>query len=229
MNENKSNTLLLTVIGVATLLVAVIGASFAYFTAQLSGAETDTTLTVEAGTLTISYEGGSSLNPAGSVTAMDIIPVTDGSPIVTKKFTITGSNSTTTKMPYAVQINFTTNEFTEPALLYSLEYTSPITNGSGLTEKKISQSLVTPTDETELAAFQSTLATLLGTNAIPIGTTPFSLGNAYFEGPVSNNVHSYTLKIYFPDDGANQDVHKNKEFKANIGVTVGEIEEITAP
>ena len=40
MNENKSNTLLLTVIGVATLLVAVVGASFAYFTAQLSGTET---------------------------------------------------------------------------------------------------------------------------------------------------------------------------------------------
>ena len=36
MNNNRTNTLLLTVIGVATLLVAVIGASFAYFTAQLS-------------------------------------------------------------------------------------------------------------------------------------------------------------------------------------------------
>ena len=121
MNENKSNTLLLTVIGVATLLVAVIGASFAYFTAQLSGVETDTTLTVQAGTLTISYEGGSTLNPSENVNAIDIVPVTNGEPIITKKFTVTGSNTTTTKMPYDVKINFTTNEFTEKGLLYSLQ------------------------------------------------------------------------------------------------------------
>ena len=33
MNENKQNTALLIVIAVATLLVAVVGATFAYFTA----------------------------------------------------------------------------------------------------------------------------------------------------------------------------------------------------
>ena len=225
MNENKSNTLLLTVIGVATLLVAVVGASFAYFTAQLSGTETNTTLTVQAGTLTISYEGGSTLNPNGT-NALDILPVTTGEPIITKKFTVTGTNTTTTKMPYAVQMNFTTNEFTEPGLLYSLEYTSPITNGSGLPENKITESLVTPTDPTELAAFQTALDALFTTNAVPYGTTsPFSLGTAYFEGPVTNYVHSYTLKIYFPDNGKKQDEHKGKEFKANIEVTVGEIYE----
>ena len=32
--DNKKNTILLTVIAVATLLVAVVGATFAYFTAQ---------------------------------------------------------------------------------------------------------------------------------------------------------------------------------------------------
>ena len=186
MNENKSNTLLLTVIGVATLLVAVIGASFAYFTAQISGGETNTTLTVQAGTLTISYEGGSSLNPNGT-NALDILPVTTGEPIITKKFTVTGSNTTTTKMPYTVQMNFTTNEFTVPGLLYSLEHTEPITNGSGLPEKKITQSLVTPTGEAEKTAFQATLDALFTTNAVPIGTESFSLGSGYFEGPVPSS------------------------------------------
>lgn len=225
MNENKSNTLLLTVIGVATLLVAVIGASFAYFTAQLSGVETDTTLTVQAGTLTISYEGGSTLNPSENVNAIDIVPVTNGEPIITKKFTVTGSNTTTTKMPYDVKINFTTNEFTEKGLLYSLEHTEAINNGSGLPEKKITQSLVTPTDSTELAAFQATLDALFTTNGIPTGTSPFPLGGGYFEGPVPSSVHSYTLKIYFPDNGKPQNELKDKEFKANIEVTVGEIYE----
>ena len=38
--ENRKNTILLTVIAVATLLVAVVGATFAYFTAQGGGSAT---------------------------------------------------------------------------------------------------------------------------------------------------------------------------------------------
>ena len=37
--ENRKNTILLTVIAVATLLVAVVGATFAYFTAQGTGSQ----------------------------------------------------------------------------------------------------------------------------------------------------------------------------------------------
>lgn len=42
MNENggKSNTVLLAVIGIATLLVVVVGATFAYFAAQVNGEDT---------------------------------------------------------------------------------------------------------------------------------------------------------------------------------------------
>ena len=43
-DNSKTNTLLLTVIGVATLLVAVIGSTFAYFTAQVSGSEKTSTV-----------------------------------------------------------------------------------------------------------------------------------------------------------------------------------------
>lgn len=41
----KKNTILLTVIAIATLLVAVVGATFAYFTAQVSTAENDNATT----------------------------------------------------------------------------------------------------------------------------------------------------------------------------------------
>ena len=47
--ENKKNTILLTVIAVATLLVAVVGATFAYFTAQ-GGAAVDANINVATGT-----------------------------------------------------------------------------------------------------------------------------------------------------------------------------------
>ena len=52
-DNSKTNTLLLTVIGVATLLVAVIGATFAYFTAQVGGGESSTTVKMNAGVLKI--------------------------------------------------------------------------------------------------------------------------------------------------------------------------------
>ena len=54
--ENKKNTILLTVIAVATLLVAVVGATFAYFTA--SGAQGTTgNVTVSTGTAASSEFG----------------------------------------------------------------------------------------------------------------------------------------------------------------------------
>ena len=54
--ENKKNTILLTVIAVATLLVAVVGATFAYFTAQ-GGTGTSANVTVTTGTAASSEFG----------------------------------------------------------------------------------------------------------------------------------------------------------------------------
>ena len=61
--ENKKNTILLTVIAVATLLVAVVGATFAYFTAQ-GGTASSAKVTVSTGTA-----GSSSL---GTFSAINI-------------------------------------------------------------------------------------------------------------------------------------------------------------
>lgn len=59
---DKKNTMLLTVIAVATLLVAVVGATFAYFTASNSatGATNVTTTTEKVGAVVVS-------NPTGSM------------------------------------------------------------------------------------------------------------------------------------------------------------------
>ena len=60
---DKKNTVLLTVIAVATLLVAVVGATFAYFTAQ-GGTSSQGDITVSTGTA-----GSSSM---GTFTAINI-------------------------------------------------------------------------------------------------------------------------------------------------------------
>lgn len=61
--ENKKNTILLTVIAVATLLVAVVGATFAYFTAQ-GGSASQADIVVQTG-----KSGSSSL---GTFSAINI-------------------------------------------------------------------------------------------------------------------------------------------------------------
>ena len=56
---DKKNTMLLTVIAVATLLVAVVGATFAYFSVTVSGNNTATNVTGNTGKVaTLTYKTG---------------------------------------------------------------------------------------------------------------------------------------------------------------------------
>lgn len=66
MGENKGQTIFLSVIGIATLLVAIIGATFAYFTTSMGG--TQGTVNVTTAKL------GSSSFTAESVSATAVLP-----------------------------------------------------------------------------------------------------------------------------------------------------------
>ena len=66
MTENKGQTIFLSVIGIATLLVAIIGATFAYFTTSMGGTQG----TVNATTAKL----GSSSFTAESVSATAVLP-----------------------------------------------------------------------------------------------------------------------------------------------------------
>ncbi len=221
MNNNKSNTLLLTVIGVATLLVAVIGASFAYFTASISGSETNTTIDVKAGTLTISYNGGADLLIKGD-NDEGILPATDGSTIVEKKFTLTGNNTTNTRMPYTLTLHIAHNNFTTNSILYSLQGTNIGSNGT-LVANRTLPSLVF-TDETQMTALLNSISE---SNKLENGNNKdILLGTGYFDGVVSGAVHEYMLKMYFPDNGKVQDADKNASLKGNIKVTPTEITDV---
>ena len=74
MGENKGQTIFLSVIGIATLLVAIIGATFAYFTTTMQPGETagskvttatiaDATFSVQAGAVKENILPGTEFNP----------------------------------------------------------------------------------------------------------------------------------------------------------------------
>lgn len=104
----KRNTVLLTVIGLATLLVAVIGATFAYFTAQVtsSGASASQDVTtVTLGGTTLTFESAaknfSYLNYPGGLGVI-------GSNVVFKKEATSGKPDSNTYMAtYDLELNVT--------------------------------------------------------------------------------------------------------------------------
>ncbi len=133
--ENKKNTILLTVIAVATLLVAVVGATFAYFTA--SGAQGTTgNVTVSTGTAASSEFGViTALNLYADATTFaqggdDVTGETTG----TVKWTAPGATQGHTpdeaerSFCYTAALNITANTFTVSAAntekLNELEFTA---------------------------------------------------------------------------------------------------------
>lgn len=116
--ENRKNTILLTVIAVATLLVAVVGATFAYFTAQ-GGDATSATVNVTTGT--------SASASLGTFSAINIYADQDnfaqgkgdqtGTSEGTVSWTAPGSTANYTpseaerSMCYTVVLNITSNTF----------------------------------------------------------------------------------------------------------------------
>ncbi len=215
-DNSKTNTLLLTVIGVATLLVAVIGATFAYFTAQVGGGESSTTVKMNAGVLKINFANGNTFQttegfePTKAAVECEkkegayYCDQAQYSPVATKKFTLTGTNTTlesdNMKMPYTIKLVVTKNEFSTGAIKYTLVGTK--TGGNAATD--------------ELAQVATWVDVKTGAAEATV------IGNGYFL-PGSDTVHSYDLNIYFPDNHVNQDIDKNKVFGAKVEISTAQI------
>lgn len=219
-DNSKTNTLLLTVIGVATLLVAVIGATFAYFTAQVGGGESSTTVKMNAGVLKINFTNGNSVhNTEGfePTKAKTECPAnkeneTDGyycdkdqyTPVATKLFTLTGTNTTldtnNMKMPYTIKLVVTQNQFSTGAIKYTL-------TGTKEGGEAAAGELVQIPNWVDVATGAADAA---------------ELGSGYFL-PGTETVHKYKLDIYFPDNHINQDTDKNKVFGAKVEISTAQI------
>ena len=111
----RKNMVLLTVIAVATLLVAVVGATFAYFTAtvedQRSSGDNDGTANITAGSVASTTVVGNVSNAAGKFTAEGVYP---GHKEVAG-LSVTVSNESEQEITTNTKVNIvydvTTNEF----------------------------------------------------------------------------------------------------------------------
>ena len=108
MEETKSQTIFLSIIGIATLLVAIIGATFAWFSITVTGNDNPSDIIINSGTLgQVSFVDG---------TNIEIKNLMPGS-FTTKTFTISQTDpSATGKISYNIVLNVKSNTLTPNAM-----------------------------------------------------------------------------------------------------------------
>ena len=215
MNENggKNNTILLTVIAIATLLVVVTGATFAYFAAVVRGNDTASSISITAASTgqTLTLGGGE------KVELTNIYPkgTAAGSEWVTKNISLSSNalagNTGTSVYAFTMSVDNngydwkenigTENEKTVPDGTENIKFTFTYDADS---------SSATFADGTTPSG--TTLATAVSKQGAVIGT-----------GEVKNNVENrvvYVLKVYYDENkNYNQNNGTQREFSFHIGYT----------
>ena len=118
MKKKQKKVMIYTLI---VSLICAVGVSYAFFTAGISS-ETSTTVRADAGTMKITYDGGTNINLAGIYPKDDVW--------ATKTITVTGNNTTDAEMYYKLTLVVDSNTFkTDDPLQYELVSTNTSTNG----------------------------------------------------------------------------------------------------
>lgn len=140
MRNEKGNIVLLTIISVATLLVAVAGATFAYFSATLPGTESPTTIEVTGGTVFVECSGSSTISAATTVEA--------NASVGKRTLTVNGNVTGSTNLNYDAKLIVKNNTFADGELVYIITSTNTSNNGSTITST--SEPIAIPSGESTI-------------------------------------------------------------------------------
>ena len=170
------------IVSIIALVLVLIGVTYAYFSARITGLESASTISLTAGRMAIQYSEGDE-----NVIMNNIYPRSEE--WVTKTITLTGWNTTDQNMSYNLNLNVITNTFPNNYLTYDLTVLQS-TNGTPVSAK--------------------TGVVINGTGEILIGKGTFTQANG--------DVHRYELKIYFKDNGLDQNDAQEAVFNAKINI-----------
>lgn len=203
MSEGKNNTVMLTIIGIATLLIAVVGATFAYFSATLTGTDSEKEYTVRSATVGTEFNGGA------DITATGIYPKAEawGTKTFSIKTTATKGVSTKYKITLVIDDNDTTEDAT-------------ISDGAGHVKRFQANALSYTLTATEAnAASKGTMPTATETQ-IADPSKDIVFGDATIYGNDTQEVtQTYTLSMFFKDTDEDQNANQGAQFKGHIAIT----------
>lgn len=210
MNENggKNNTILLTVIAIATLLVVVTGATFAYFAAVVRGNENASSISITAASkgTQVAFSGGETVNltniyPKGTAA---------GSEWITKNVTLSSSktNSTGTSK-YTFTMSAATNGFN-----FIDDEGNEVKDGTENIKFTFTRDATVKNSEGQLTEVTTPTETATPTSVVD------SAGAIIGSGIVKNNFANtvtYVLKVYYDNASYNQNNGAQREFSFHIG------------
>lgn len=234
MKDNRNNTLLLTVIAIATLLVAVIGATFAYFSSSVEGSDPSIVVAKSALIqLFFDSDNGANLEKSGIQPKGLVYKKEDGSQvnemttenaIITKTFKLTQSNDTDKDFTYDIYLIVDNSTFTNhnPATIPNVTGTPTSISakliGSEATGSAASATVYVPsgTDTSDVTLTKNDGTTIV-VKGVKLGTGTFTHGQ-------TDTVHEYTVELYFLDSNQPQDNDIRKNFKGHIAISSGAAE-----
>ena len=195
MDNNKGQTIFLSVIGIATLLVAIIGATFAYFSITVTGNETASSIFITTAVLgEVEFVDGTEIKLENIRPEDDL---TQNPNEAEKQFTVayTGTEELTKPIVYQIMLDVTENTITPAAqtgwFVHSLSGSSNKAGTDGDTLVTLAQTDVPATD-TQLGANGSINA--------------------------SETTHTYTYNIHLLNLDVNQNAVQGKSFVGRLQV-----------
>ena len=184
----KNRYLIYVALLILTLSITL-GVTYSYLAAKINNRESSSTIKVESGQLSITYE-----NNSGNISLNNIIPGNS----VTKQFTLTGFNNTkpnaittNTDLKYKIGIVIDNNTFSEGALTYALTKDSTSSSNGNLAND--------------------------ATGTINSSGIQY-IGKGYFVSGANNDKHIYNLTISFPDTNEDQSIDQGASFACHVTV-----------
>ncbi|MDO4375651.1 MAG: hypothetical protein Q4C33_00550 [bacterium] len=161
----KNKRLIINVLLVAILVVVAIGRSYSYLSVNDSSNAKPENLKLQNGDIDIAFSGSNTIEFSN--------PEAKNTPIISKTFTLTGTNTSTEDISYYVTLVINENTFKNGSLKYNIV-------SNNYSEKGTVIENIKPAKE------------LNGTTNITMGPGSFTQGK--------NAVHTYTLNIYYTED-----------------------------
>ncbi len=200
-STNSGSALLYTIIGVAVLMVALVGATFAYFTTSIKDESKESINLTTSSTVSLTSE-------ASTVSLEGITPGESEQ----STFTITNPTESTTSQSYDLYLVVDENDFEN-------------TDGDGQLLVTVSDD-TTASAYNEVRTYSSNISLLANTTeeslnqVIDLTDGASTTGQKYLLANdiviASGETQSYTVTVSFVDIGSTQDTNQGKVFLAHI-------------
>jgi len=207
--NGNGNTVLLTVIGVATLLVALVGATFAYFSATITNEAKESVIITTAAPVGLEYLGSTLVladDPETPEIDSNAIPGDEA----TGTFTVKNPSTSTVAQTYDLTLVIDKNEFVA-------EVDDMTTAGNADLAKE--QLLITITSEADLGTEMHAINSGNPYNLTDSTTTESTYQIVDNQRIAIGETQTYTIKVEFKELSIAQNPNQNKAFQAHIEIS----------